>query len=57
MKKILVNIKEENLECVRDQWAGIRGYRSSNSEIVNELLAKEVLGFALKQARGGKKCK
>ncbi|MBR3073629.1 hypothetical protein [Fibrobacter sp.] len=51
MKKILVNVNEENLELVREQWRGVRGYRLSNSDIVNELLAKEVMLKVLKQAR------
>lgn len=51
MKKILVNVNEENLELVREQWSGVRGYRLSNSDIVNELLAKEVMLKVLKQAR------
>lgn len=48
MKKILVNVNEENLELVREQWRGVRGYRMSNSDIVNELLAKEVMLKILK---------
>ena len=47
MKKILVNVNEENLEKIRAEWAGIRGYRSSNSDIVNELMMSEL--YKLKQ--------
>ena len=47
MKKILVNVSEENLEKIRDEWAGMRGYRSSNSDIVNELMMSEI--YKLKQ--------
>lgn len=50
MKKILVNVNEENLELVRERWSGVRGYRLSNSDIVNELLAKEVTLNVLGQA-------
>lgn len=42
MKKILVNVNEENLEKIRGEWAGMRGYRSSNSDIVNELMMSEL---------------
>lgn len=60
MKKILVNVNEKNLEKIRDEWAGMRGYRSSNSDIVNELMMSEL--FKLKQIHdfgkfeGSKKC-
>ena len=47
MKKILVSVNEENLEKIRDEWAGMRGYRSSNSDIVNELMMSEI--FRLRQ--------
>lgn len=47
MKKILVNVNEENLEKIRAEWAGMRGYRSSNSDIVNELMMSEL--YKLKQ--------
>ena len=47
MKKILVNVNEENLEKIREEWAGMRGYRSSNSDIVNELMMSEL--YKLKQ--------
>lgn len=47
MKKILVNVNEENLEKIRDEWAGMRGCRSSNSDIVNELMMSEL--YHLKQ--------
>lgn len=42
MKKILVNVNEENLEKIREEWAGMRGYRSSNSDIMNELMMEEL---------------
>ena len=47
MKKILVNVNEQNLEKIRDEWAGMRGYRSSNSDIVSELMMSEL--FRLQQ--------
>lgn len=47
MKKILVNVNEKNLEKIRAEWAGMRGYRSSNSDIVNELMMSEL--YKLKQ--------
>lgn len=43
MKKILVNVNEENLEKLRAIWLGIRGYRLSNSDIVNQLVVSELL--------------